>query len=263
MAPGTARRLRDLMTPASRLRYLIWRALPLTKTIKVKLATGEILISRNNPMTDLGNAWEVFVAEPYRPPKSLDTASIRRIVDIGANVGYTVVYWGIRFPAASIDAFEPHPVHLRLLKKNINANSLEHRVSVHAVGIGTADGQTYLSDEGTSSRVCHDGGAFQIDVVDFFKALSSTNIDLLKMDCEGAEYDIVMDPRFEQLNIGTLVMEWHAGPERPHAGVEICGRLRQLGWSLDESHVERVGEVTSGIVWGYRAASARAFDLYR
>jgi hypothetical protein len=81
-------RLRDLMRPLSRLKYLAWRVASLGSAITVRLYSGERLILRCSPATDISVAYEVFVMEIYRPPTKLDPATVRSIVDLGANVGY-------------------------------------------------------------------------------------------------------------------------------------------------------------------------------
>jgi hypothetical protein len=48
----------------------------------------------------------------------------------------------------------------------------------------------------------------------------------------GSEYVLLMDSRFKKLKVETLVVEWDATPEHPHADGEIAARLRHLGRSL-------------------------------
>jgi len=80
-------------------------------------------------------------------------------------------------------------------------------------------------------------------------------IDLLKLDCEGSEYGIIMDPRFEELHLNCLVLEWHLTPRRPHADREILQHLRALGWQVESVFENRAplpqfGILGSGIVLG-------------
>ena len=80
------KRLRDLLTPLSLLRYLAWRAFPAGRQVTVRLRTGERFSLRPEPAEDLATAFELFVAEVYRPPFPVDTAATRRIVDVGEGV---------------------------------------------------------------------------------------------------------------------------------------------------------------------------------
>jgi FkbM family methyltransferase len=174
-------------------------------------------------------------------------------VDLGSNTGISVVYWAWRYPSAQIDAFEPHPVHLAMLEAHLQLNRIGSRVAVHPVAVGTSAGTARLTDEQGSSRIessITDG--FSVPVVDFFEAVGGKRIDLLKMDIEGAEYDIFMDQRFAELDLGSIAFEWHSYPPHPDADSQIFSRLEQLGWrtARGPESADRRGKV--GIGYAYR-----------
>jgi FkbM family methyltransferase len=259
-------RLRDLMTTLSKVRYVIWRAGLLGECVEVKLLTGERLSLQKSMILGLATAFEIFVLEGYHCPRELLQEDVRRIVDVGANVGYSLIYWASKFPVASIDAFEPHPKHLQILRRNLEMNRIEERVRIHPVAVGIANGTCDLIDAGAASAITQTidvlgrakSGRLQVDVVDFFDAVKGAQIDLLKLDCEGAEYAIVMDPRFANLHIGTLVMEWHATLEHPEAHQELTARLRDLGWKIEPGTMSNIktldglGLLGAGVLWGFR-----------
>ncbi len=259
-------RLRDLMTTASKLRYLAWRAGLLGDEIIVRLATGERLLLQKSMMLGVAVAYEIFVLDTYRCPRELSPGSVRRIVDVGANVGYSLIYWASKFPFAMIDAFEPHPGHLEILRRSLRMNRIDERVKVHPVAVGCANGTCELVDAGTASAIAKDNAALdrtdfsrlQVDVVDFFEAIKDSQIDLLKLDCEGAEYGILMDPRFVDLHVNNLVMEWHATEEHPEARHDLTVRLLDLGWEIQPGTMENVetldgiGLLGAGVLWGFR-----------
>jgi FkbM family methyltransferase len=259
-------KLRDRMTPLSQMRYLAWRAGLLGDEVEVRLSTGQRLLLQKSMMLGLAVAYEIFVMDTYRCPRELSPQSVRRIVDVGANVGYSVTYWSSNFPTASIEAFEPHPEHLRLLRRSLRINRIEARVNVHPVAVGQAAGTFELIDAGTASAIAHRGAALngdtsrrlQVEVVDFFHAIKDLQIDLLKLDCEGAEYDILMDPRFAEINARNLVMEWHSTAAHPDACAELSARLRELEWDVQPgkiAHVEMLeglGMLGAGILWAFR-----------
>jgi FkbM family methyltransferase len=248
------KRLRNQMTALSMARYLAWRAAPFGRTLRATLLDGQQLLLRPLPADDLATAYEVFVLEMYCSPRSVLSGRVHRIVDVGANVGYTVGYWGRHYPTAHIEAFEPHPEHLRLLARTVQINNLKERVTIHPFAAGVEAGTGYLVDAGTCSTVINQERerAIPIQVVDFFQAIGTRGIDLLKLDCEGSEYSILMDSRFEKLKVGTLFVEWHATPEHSYAGREIAARLRELGRSLEFGidGESRYG-IRTGIIWAY------------
>ena len=249
-----ATRLRDLMTTGSRMRYAAWRTLNLPSPITVSLRSGERLVLRAEPAKDLSVAYEVFVEELYRSPQPLDTRAVRRIVDVGANVGYSVIYFARRFPRARFEAFEPHPEHLRLIAANLAVNDLHDRINVYPAAAGIAPARAWLVDAGASSYVTAESGAgrIRIDVVDFFTTLDHGHIDLLKMDCEGGEHALLMDPRFARLDVAALVMEWHATPELPDADGILSARLQTLGWSVRHQASHELNGMPFGMIWAYR-----------
>jgi FkbM family methyltransferase len=260
------KRLRDRLTFSSKVRYLAWRAGIIGDEVEVSLDTGERILLHKSIKLGLAAAYEIFVIEGYRCPRELSPDSVHRIVDVGANVGYSLIYWTSRFPFATIDAFEPHPGHLEILRRSLRMNRIDERIRLHSVAVGIAKGTSELVDAGTASAVANDNaalrradfGRFQVDVVDFFDSVNGIRIDLLKLDCEGAEYSIVMDPRFGDLDVSNLVMEWHATQEHPQAQYDLAMHLRDLGWEIEPGAMENVktmdglGLLAAGVFWGFR-----------
>jgi FkbM family methyltransferase len=215
----------------------------------------------------LGVGHEIFVRNAYRPPREIDPSSIRRIVDIGANVGFSIAYWAARFPEAQIEAIEPLPAHVAALRRIVDLNHCADRTTIHAAAAGVAAGVCEMTDAGDCSQVFRERDAeesgdrahrVKVPVIDIFELIRSTHVDLLKIDCEGAEYEIMMDPRFGALDVDNLVLEWHATEEHPEAERDIEARLRELGWSLDAvadaglEVAKGVGISRVGMFWGFR-----------
>src|SRR5262249_23694299 len=182
--------LRELMTLPSRLCYLTWRAAGIPPQVTVRLRTGERFIIRPKPASDLDLTREIFVGEIYRPTRPIPADSVDLIVDIGANVGYSVSYFANRYRKARIEAFEPHPVHLALLRRTVNLNRIAERVTVHPVAAGVAYGKAWLRDKGGGSQVSTEENedTIPITMVDFVDGMKNRKIDLLKIDCEGGEH---------------------------------------------------------------------------
>lgn len=235
------------MTAVSRWKYLAWRAWPGKASTWVRLRSGERIELRRMPSTDLDTAYEVFASECYRLPRPIDPSKIGTILDLGANVGYSVLYWLRAFPTAHVMAFEPHPVHCRQVRRHLTANSLASRVQLIEAAAGRTTGTVTLSDrENTSSIVAVEDG-LAVPMVDVFEETHGTRIDLLKVDIEGAEYDILDDPRFAEWKPAAVVMEWHAVPSRP-SGPEWCvRRLAEVGYAA-----ERIWDADGhGMIWAF------------
>lgn len=146
------------------------------------------------------------------------------IVDLGASVGFAALDFAVHFPKARITLFEPHPVHCQLIRQHIRMNSLESRLHLVEAGAASLSRKAYLSDEDVCSTVSDTQSGFPIDLVDLFEFVGDAPIDILKMDIEGGEKELLNDPRFANLKVRYLVMEWH----------ENFGGDRQ--WCLDRLH---------------------------
>lgn len=236
-APGAAPvRLRDRMPMLGKARYLLWRAGVLPGCLSVKLRSGQTLVLRRNNASDLDIACQVFCAGEYQSPAGWSPRKpVRTVVDLGSNVGFTLVYFGSLYPEAEILAYEPSPRHIGQVRRNLAANGLTGRVTLRPVAVSDRACRAYLTDQDGGSRIVDQPveGASAIEIVDWLdEALRLDRpIDLLKMDIEGQERCIIEDPRFEKLDIGSVVLEWHA---RPGDGIReaIERRLRGLGFRV-------------------------------
>ena len=123
------------------------------------------------------------------------------ILDIGSNIGASILFFREQFPAARIYGFEPHPDTFRVLQKNVGSLP---SVQVFNYGLGAADASVsvpfddadfsrFMSKDKsadwsgpltpTSCQMKHAG--------EVMKNLGVTKADLIKIDCEGAEYDVL------------------------------------------------------------------------
>lgn len=245
---------RGLLQPASRARYLIWRLLGARGSIDLGLKSGLCIRIRSHATTDYGVAWDIYWRGCYQCPEPL--SQVRRIVDLGANVGYSCLFWCQQYPDAGITAFEPHPEHLKAIERHLTANHFSDRVKVVAAAAGVANETSYLVDAGSSSTIADSPGGYSVQVVDLFQMMAGP-IDILKIDIEGGEYGLLADERFGALDARTIVVEWHKTAEYPDGGKWCEERLRGFGYRT------RIGFEdlpAAGLIWGFRAGQAAPGD---
>jgi FkbM family methyltransferase len=241
------------LTFASALTYAGWRAMGRRAPVMLKTRLGSRFelrplqpgIGGNN---DYGVAYEIFVHEFYKPAGRLAAADIRLVVDLGANVGYSILYWLRQFPNCRVIAFEAHPLHAGQAARNLQLNGIADRVELHDAAAGAKTQAAVVTDAGSSTIVSDSGSGTTIRVVDVFPLLMGHRIDLLKIDIEGGEYDILDDARFAGLDVQAIVMEWHARPGYDHAWVH--SKLTQLGFRVEDLFVEP----SHGMLWALRRA---------
>jgi FkbM family methyltransferase len=138
---------------------------------------------------------EIFLQDHY-PRRMLQNAKI--IIDIGANVGLFSYYARLHAPHSRIIAFEADPTTFSILQSNMNALSVE--CFHNAVASSAGDLEFYCSPvSGWSSAYpvmgAANGQMVKVPTVrlsQFIKQSGINQIDFLKIDVEGSEYDILL-----------------------------------------------------------------------
>jgi FkbM family methyltransferase len=141
---------------------------------------------------------EVFLRQDYRCDLNVPDPII---VDCGANIGFSVLYLKILYPEARIHAFEADPRIARVLEQNVATNGLRD-VIVHSAALTDREGEIAFYVEppgGLRSSLRADRGGTERLIVRA-ERLSATltsleRVDLVKMDVEGAEWEILADLR--------------------------------------------------------------------
>ncbi|GAA2081400.1 hypothetical protein GCM10009821_22540 [Aeromicrobium halocynthiae] len=165
--------------------------------------------------------YEVFAEDEY----AVDwfTTGLRDspvLVDVGAHIGCFALAFASARPTAQVHCYEPTPSTGSYLRRNVDRNGLADRVTVHHEAVSAASGTLVMADNGTGSGhngVLHLGepGAAEIEVpsvgFDDVVRRAGGEVDVLKMDAEGAEYDVVLRASgavWQQVR--RVVMEYHA-----------------------------------------------------
>ncbi len=250
------------LTPRSAASYLAWRLAGKRGPIWVKSRVGPEYQLRpptagNN---DGGVAYEMFVYKLLQPIVWIPRVRVKLVVDIGANVGMSLVYLLGMYWRANAIAFEPHPGHVAQCRANLARNGYDTRTTLYEAAAGAADGSGWISDDGSSSHMSNVAGSgFETKIVDIFPILAEREIDVMKIDIEGGEYELLEDPRFETLNVRAIVLEWHARPDRPDGHAWCRDRLTALGYRLYPIFENK----NYGMFWAYRTDPLATADSQR
>jgi len=215
----------------SPLKGLLGRSGLARRRLRLEFRDGRHLVI---PVNDMQAYVEVFLLGDYDIP-GYDWSSVMTIVDAGANVGTATLWFAGRCPNARIVAVEPGAAARALLERNLDANLLAGRVEVLAAAVGGENGRgVYEEGEATIlGRVVPVGADKQlpqaVDVVGL-ESLAAGGLDLLKLDCEGAEYDILLRaPESALRQVRAVVGEYHPAPG--HGPTELEARLRASGFA--------------------------------
>ncbi len=209
---------------------------------------GDNAISVEVPDRMMHTAKEVFFTDDYRfdliKEDVLRLSGSPIVVDVGANVGYLSAFTFTRFPKAKVVSVEPIPKNLELLKRNLVRNqNYDWKVfeGVLADNDGELEIQFDNSDTFSTSASMYglDEGADKISVKSkSLQSLMSENeideVHILKLDCEGAEYDILYCLEKDQLNkIAYVTMETHQIDEDRKNRDALVSWLKGKGWKTD------------------------------
>ena len=174
-------------------------------------------------------------------------------MDIGAHIGAFTVFAGKK-SNAKIFSVEPAPNNRKVLEENIKLNGFGNRVTILPIVVAGKSGEAELfmpknSGLVTTSRRHLD--LYQADeetkvikvpaltLADVFSRNNITFCDFIKMDCEGAEYDILYNaPKELFRRIGVMTIECHKDGNI----LELMDYLRKQGFTVERPTME-FGEI--------------------
>lgn len=163
------------------------------------------------------------------------------VVDVGAGLGDFTVFVARRCPDSTIFAFEPLPESYDLLVANLVLNRLANVRTVPGALAGTSGTLHLSSQPGLAERSrTHtgpaDGPTFPVPAIGLAQAFERFGIqqcDFLKMDCEGAEYDILFGAPEDALRrIRRIAMEYHEGVT-PYGREDLVRLLERNGFVVE------------------------------
>ena len=199
---------------------------------------------------------EIFMDECYLAGMERDIVPGATIVDIGANAGYFSLFAAAKFPNSRIFSYEPVPVNYKQLKRHRDLNSSQ-RIKCYPQAVAGVNGEISLSvdenDSFTTSATMFRAAnsaeqSLRVPCVSLQTVMDGNGIkkcDLLKMDCEGAEYDILYNCPVDYLqSIDQIAMEVHRGEKENQNIDALEAFLRQQGFSTRRRPV--------GMLWAWR-----------
>jgi FkbM family methyltransferase len=170
--------------------------------------------------------WNDFISSKKAPA----------ILDCGANVGISVLNYKRMYPDARITAFEPDPAIVKVLKRNLGANGAAD-VKVVEAAVWTQPGTTKFFTEGADgSRIVtgkpeSSDRTVVVETVDLADYISEP-IDLIKMDIEGAEFDVIRRIQPQLHLVSNLVIECHLDNGRAGEMADMLVILAAAGFKV-------------------------------
>jgi len=227
LTPGATRHIEFASGRATELPLANWDLLPLLCRLDRLGATTRIVDGRKevrigdvtmvSPLATRAESEyyrEVFLDDIYGT-RALDRRG-QVVVDIGAWVGDSAVAYARA--GASVHAVEPLASLADCIARNAAANDVGGLVTVHPVGLA----------ERTVSEALGDDRLELVEGVAYTLAHLPARIDVLKIDCEGAEYYLFGNEAFlDHLDPTEIRMEYHRGP------APLAGLLAARGYQVE------------------------------
>jgi FkbM family methyltransferase len=173
--------------------------------------------------------FEVFLDQPY---KDLDVGG-RDVVDVGMSFGDSTLFFALK-GAKQVYAYEPMPKNFELAKANLAINGFSN-ISIFNAGVSSRDGWVRIdprSDTGIAGPLRDSNFGISIQIISLDRIVNDFQLEdaALKLDCEGAEFDIIRDSKKETLEaFSEIVLEYHQEP------TPIVSVLTQLGFSVSRT----------------------------
>lgn len=186
---------------------------------------------------------DIFWYEVYRFDSENGSAPFAsgRILDCGANVGLSALWFRINYPGLPLVAYEPDPGICRFLSENIAVNldaDARSQVEIRHEAVMDASGPaSFLSDGADGGRVVGNGargGAETLINVPTVRLrdelLARGPVSLLKLDVEGTEEALAVDCSDTLALAANIFIEYHSFKDRPQGLDAILAALRGAGF---------------------------------
>jgi FkbM family methyltransferase len=176
---------------------------------------------------------QIFLRKDYQ----IEARAVRRILDLGANIGMAAVFLHQLFPDAEIVCVEPASINTPVLRRAIALNGIHGRIFEGAIGDEPGFVDLHLSDQPDCNSVIpteRQGQTVrvpQFSVPQIMEQMGWDGIDLLKLDIEGAEKGI-LGPHAPWLNqVRYITGESHVNIGYTYA--DLRADLESYGFALE------------------------------
>lgn len=151
---------------------------------------------------------EIFADESYK----FSTDSINPVIyDCGANIGISCLYFIQKYPTAIITAFEVDPNIVKILKENLDKNNIKNVEIVNKAVWINNDGVNISLEGSDGASIYSKTNQTKVPSIRLKDLIEKeSKIDMLKIDIEGAEFEVLNDCRNSLANVKNIFIEYHS-----------------------------------------------------
>lgn len=193
-----------------------------------KIRLNGLRIQYNDMRALMGMYHEIIYQEHYQFVTDNQTPVI---IDCGANIGLSVLYFHRAHPTAQIIAIEADPSVAKILRQNLAANGCSATVIEKAAWINSDSEISFGQAGADSGSIFSTENLIRVPTVRFRDLIEQyPSVDLIKIDIEGAETDVVEDC-YPALNRSKHVfIEFHSFPQKKQGLERILELLASQGF---------------------------------
>ncbi len=201
-----------------------------------KTKTGLKLKIRTLPSTDIHVFTEIWLMNEYLK-HGIKIKKEDIVIDIGSHIGLFSTLASHFCEKGKIICYEPNKENYKLLLENKQNNNLEN-VKINNLAVSSKSGyvKLFLHDKDFSSHGLHKQSDSWVNVKaitlkEIFENNNITKCDFLKMDCEGTEYEILMNLDDTCLKkIEKICFEFHNIENNPFSINDVIKKLNLNGF---------------------------------
>jgi FkbM family methyltransferase len=180
---------------------------------------------------------EIIEMRCYTPNQFFEIGRNDIVLDLGANVGTFTLWAALKAVDGLVVAVEPNPSLFEMLKQNVAVNGINNVILLNAL-VSDKDGQSkfYMLDSGGSVREGYSTKGKEVELTSYrissiMSKYGIQSVDFVKMDVEGAEFDIFQGDMAFLQHVSRLAMEVH-----PACGSveDVLRLLNALGFTVDQ-----------------------------
>ena len=188
--------------------------------------------------TDLMQLTTIWLTREYEAAdfeiKENDT-----IIDVGGHIGLFMLFCEQFCHKGKIYCFEPASDNYKIFLDNTKLNNFKN-VFPFNIAVSKQDGKIplYLNDDTSGHSIfLKNSNSIQVDSITLQKIFDLNNIEkcnLLKLDCEGSEYEIIDSlPESYFSMIDKMIIEYHFAEKYPKLLTNLIKKLERTSFSVD------------------------------
>jgi len=184
--------------------------------------------------------FEIFEKREYELEGLIQVKPGDIVVDAGAHIGTFTLWAASQNPWGKIVAVEPNAQFFRYLAENVRVNNLKNVLLEHAAIAREDAGEVFVKSAGVRAPT--------VSFASLFQKYQLDKIDLLKMDIEGAEYEVFEDTGW-LAPVRRCVMEAHVNHGDPRF---LVSQLEKAGFRVVTRPAMNFG---NWIIYAYRGGA--------